>query len=336
MKEFSKLTGVEKSAVLLLCLGEETTAQVFRELSDDEIRMISRAMMNFDHIPSQLARDVMNDYYQTQKKYAGFFVDGEDFVKNSIASTGDHDRIDSLLEDVISGLDSRPLETISIMEPRMVSSLLQNEHPQTVALVLSTQKPDHTSKILSSFPIDLKTEVIYRMAKIEKVSPEVITQIEDALKQEIGDVVSQEQHSFGGTDKVVEILTRMEKGTDRDVLEKIQDVDQDLAEEIQNKLFTFEDLVNIDNRAMQMILREIKNETLTLSLKTASETVKDKILNNISERAKEIIKEDIEAMGPVRLSDVEEAQQGIVRIALRLEEEGQIVIAGRGGQETLV
>lgn len=336
MKEFSKLTGVEKSAVLLLCLGEETTAQVFRELSDDEIRMISRAMMNFDHIPSQLARDVMNDYYQTQKKYAGFFVDGEDFVKNSIASTGDHDRIDSLLEDVISGFDSRPLETISIMEPRMVSSLLQNEHPQTVALVLSTQKPDHTSKILSSFPIDLKTEVIYRMAKIEKVSPEVITQIEDALKQEIGDVVSQEQHSFGGTDKVVEILTRMEKGTDRDVLEKIQDVDQDLAEEIQNKLFTFEDLVNIDNRAMQMILREIKNETLTLSLKTASETVKDKIFNNISERAKEIIKEDIEAMGPVRLSDVEEAQQGIVRIALRLEEEGQIVIAGRGGQETLV
>lgn len=336
MKEFSKLTGVEKSAVLLLCLGEETTAQVFRELSDDEIRMISRVMMNFDHIPSQLARDVMNDYYQTQKKYAGFFVDGEDFVKNSIASTGDHDRIDSLLEDVISGFDSRPLETISIMEPRMVSSLLQNEHPQTVALVLSTQKPDHTSKILSSFSIDLKTEVIYRMAKIEKVSPEVITQIEDALKQEIGDVVSQEQHSFGGTDKVVEILTRMEKGTDRDVLEKIQDVDQDLAEEIQNKLFTFEDLVNIDNRAMQMILREIKNETLTLSLKTASETVKDKILNNISERAKEIIKEDIEAMGPVRLSDVEEAQQGIVRIALRLEEEGQIVIAGRGGQETLV
>lgn len=336
MKEFSKLTGVEKSAVLLLCLGEETTAQVFRELSDDEVRMISRVMMNFDHIPSQLARDVMNDYYQTQKKYAGFFVDGEDFVKNSIASTGDHDRIDSLLEDVISGFDSRPLETISIMEPRMVSSLLQNEHPQTVALVLSTQKPDHTSKILSSFPIDLKTEVIYRMAKIEKVSPEVITQIEDALKQEIGDVVSQEQHSFGGTDKVVEILTRMEKGTDRDVLEKIQDVDQDLAEEIQNKLFTFEDLVNIDNRAMQMILREIKNETLTLSLKTASETVKDKILNNISERAKEIIKEDIEAMGPVRLSDVEEAQQGIVRIALRLEEEGKIVIAGRGGQETLV
>ncbi|HMB30849.1 MAG TPA: flagellar motor switch protein FliG [Desulfohalobiaceae bacterium] len=336
MKEFSKLTGIEKSAVLLLCLGEDTTAQVFRELSDDEVRMISRAMMNFDHIPSQLARDVMNDYYQTQKKYAGFFVDGEDFVKNSIASTGDHDRIDSLLEDVISGFDSRPLETISIMEPRMVSSLLQNEHPQTVALVLSTQKPDHTSKILSSFSIDLKTEVIYRMAKIEKVSPEVITQIEDALKQEIGDVVSQEQHSFGGTDKVVEILTRMEKGTDRDVLEKIQDVDQDLAEEIQNKLFTFEDLVNIDNRAMQMILREIKNETLTLSLKTASETVKDKIFNNISERAKEIIKEDIEAMGPVRLSDVEEAQQGIVRIALRLEEEGQIVIAGRGGQEILV
>jgi len=336
MKEFSKLTGVEKSAVLLLCLGEDTTAQVFRELSDDEVRMISRAMMNFDHIPSQLARDVMNDYYQTQKKYAGFFVDGEDFVKNSIASTGDHDRIDSLLEDVISGFDSRPLETISIMEPRMVSSLLQNEHPQTVALVLSTQKPDHTSKILSSFSIDLKTEVIYRMAKIEKVSPEVITQIEDALKQEIGDVVSQEQHSFGGTDKVVEILTRMEKGTDRDVLEKIQDVDQDLAEEIQNKLFTFEDLVNIDNRAMQMILREIKNETLTLSLKTASETVKDKIFNNISERAKEIIKEDIEALGPVRLSDVEEAQQGIVRIALRLEEEGQIVIAGRGGQEILV
>ncbi len=330
------MSGVEKSAVLLLCLGEETTAQVFKELNDDEVRVISRAMMNIDHIPTQLARDVMNDYYQTQKKYAGFFVDSEDFVKNSIASTGDHDRIDSLLEDVISGFDSRPLETISIMEPRMVSGLLQSEHPQTVALVLSTQKPDHTSKILASFPVDLKTEVIYRMARIEKVSPEVINQIEDALKQEIGDVVSQEQHSFGGIDKVVEILTRMERGADREVLDKIQDVDQELADEIQNKMFTFEDLVNIDNKAMQMILREIKNETLTLSLKTASDSVKDKVFNNISERAQEIIKEDIEAMGPVRLSDVEEAQQGIVRIALRLEEEGQIVIPGRGGQEILV
>jgi flagellar motor switch protein FliG len=222
------------------------------------------------------------------------------------------------------------------MEPRMVSGLLQTEHPQTVALILSTQKPEHTSKILSYFPIDLKSEIVYRMAKIEKVSPDILHQIEEALKQEIGDVISQEQYSLGGIDKVVEILSRMEGGSDRDILTKIEDIDQDLADAIQSKLFTFEDLVQINNRAMQLILREVKNETLILALKTASEGVKEKIFNNISERAREIITEDIEAMGPVRLSDVEEAQQGVLRVALRLEEEGQIVIPGRGGQEVLV
>jgi len=334
-KDFSKMSGAEKAAYLLLCLGEETTSEVFKELKDDEVRWISSYMKNVDHVPADLAKQVVDQYRKTQQEYAGLFVDGSEFISNALTSTGDQKRVESLLEDLNSGFDGKPLETISMMEPRMVADLLKNEHPQTVALILSTQKAEHTGNILQYLPEELRSDVVYRIARIEKVSPEVIQQIEEALQREIGGFVKKDQHHVGGVDKVVEILTRMEKNLEQQILSGIEEVDAETAETIRNSLVTFEDLSNIDNRGMQKILREVKNETLTLALKTSPEGIKEKIYHNISERAAEIIAEDLEALGPVRLSDVERAQQSIVKIALRLEEEGQLVLPGKG-QETLV
>jgi flagellar motor switch protein FliG len=334
--EFEKLSGVEKAALLLLCLGERTTADVFKELNDTEVRLISRAMQKIDHVPSQTAQKVFENYKKAQRDYAGFFVDGNDFIQRAISATGDPERVESLLDEVSSGRDSKPLETISMMDPRTVASLLENEHPQTIALILSTQKPEHTGKILPNFGESLKADVIYRIARIDKVSPDVISQIEQAMQREIGGVVSKEQQQVGGVDKVVDILTQMEKGVDYNVLAYIEDSDPDMAEEIRKKMFTFEDLINVDNRGLQLVMREVRNDTLTMALKSASEEVREKIYNNISHRAREIIKEDLEALGPVKLSDVEAAQQGIVQLALRLEEEGKLIIPGRGGQEVLV
>lgn len=334
-KDFSKMNGAEKAAYLLLCLGEETTAEVFKELKDEEIRWISGYMKGVDHVPADLASQVVDHYRKTQMDYAGLFVDGGEFINNAITSTGDPKRVESLLEDLNSEFDGKPLETISMMEPRMVADLLKNEHPQTVALILSTQKADHTGNVLEFLSEELRSDVVYRIARIEKVSPEVIHQIEEALQREIGGFVKKDQHHVGGVDKVVEILTRMEKGLEQQILTGIEEVDADTAEVIRNSLVTFEDLHRIDNRGMQKILREIKNETLTLALKTAPENIKEKVYQNISERAAEMVAEDLEALGPVKLSDVERAQQGIVKVALRLEEEGQLVLPGKG-QETLV
>ncbi len=334
-KDFSKMNGAEKAAYLLLCLGEETTSQVFRELSDEEVRWISNYMRGVEHVPADLARQVVDHFRRTQEEYAGLFVNGSDFMNNALTSTGDKARIESLLEELNSEFDGKPLETISMMEPRMVADLLKNEHPQTVALILSTQKAEHTSNVLGFMEDDFRSDVVYRIARIEKVSPEVIRQIEDALQREIGGFVKKDQHHVGGLDKVVEILTRMERRMEQNILAGIEEVDAETAEKIRNLLVTFEDMVEIDNRGMQKILREVKNETLTLALKTAPETIRDKIFQNISERAADMIMEDLEALGPVRLSDVEKAQQSIVKIALRLEEEGQVVMP-KGSQDTLV
>ncbi len=333
-KDASKLSGAEKAAILLLCLGEEATAKIFETLSDGEIEKISRCMMTIDHVPAQLTNQVMTEFQRAQKEL-GLFVHGDQFVRNALGA-GDPQRAEALLEQVTGNKESRPLETISMMQPRMVASLLESEHPQTVALILSTQKAEHTAGILSYLPEDFRGEVMYRIAKIDKVSPEVLAQIEDVLQREIGVVVSKEQQQVGGVDKVVEILGRMERGADRSILTSIEITDAEMAEEIRRRMFTFEDLTALDNRALQTILREVNNDQLTLALKTAPEHVRDKIFGNISSRAAEMILEDLEAMGPVRLSEVENMQQTIVKIALKLEEAGQIVIPGRGGQDALV
>ncbi|MGM0452551.1 MAG: flagellar motor switch protein FliG [Thermodesulfobacteriota bacterium] len=334
-RDFSSMNGAEKAAYLLLCLGEETTAEVFKELKDEEVRWISSYMKGVEHVPADLANQVVSHYRKTQKEYAGLFVDGSEFMNNALSSTGDSQRVESLLEDLRSGFDGKPLETISMMEPRMVADLLKREHPQTVALILSTQKAEHTGSVVGFLPEELRADVLYRISRIEKVSPEVIYQIEEALQREIGGFVKKDQHHVGGVDKVVDIMTRMEKGMEQSVLAEIEEVDAETAETIRNLLVTFEDLHQLDNKAMQKILREVKNETLTMALKTAPENITEKIYKNISERAADIISDDLEALGPVRLSDVEQAQQSIVKIALQLEEEGQIVMPGKG-QETLV
>jgi len=334
--QLSKLSGSEKAAILLMCLGEEATAKVFRELSDSEVRIISRSMMTINHVPADIAEEILANYKKAQQEYVGLYIRGNEFAQKAISKVGNQQRVDSLIKEVMSGTESRPLETISMMQPRMVATLLEHEHPQTVALILSTQQTDHTGRILSHLPEELRSDVLYRIARIDRISEDVITQIEYALQREIGVVVGKERQHFGGIDKVVEILGKMEKGVDRNVLIRMEETDRDITEVIRKKMFTFHDLAGVDNMAMQRILKEVNTETLTLALKTASDELKDKIFSNISNRAVEMILEDLEIMGPKKLSEVETVQQIIVKIALKLEDEGELVLPGRGGRDVLV
>jgi len=331
VKKAKHLTGAKKAALLLLCLGEEATAKVFEALDDREVREISRCMMDIDHVDPALAREILEEFKTARGSDIGVYIHGEEFARHAILGAGNNERAEYLIDQVTSGIEGRPLETISKMHPRMVAGLLENEHPQTVALILSTQKEDHTSKILAELPDDIRGEVMYRIAKIDNVSPEAINQIEDALQREVGVVVGRDRKQVGGITKVVDILSKMEKGADQVVLTSIEAADPEMAEEIRRRMFTFEDLVTIDNRGMQAILREVSTDMLTLALKTASENLKTKIFSNISQRAADMIEEDLEAMGPRKLSEVEMMQMEIVKVALKLEEEGSVVIPGRGG-----
>lgn len=339
--DIKKLTGPEKAAVLLLTLGEQATMQVFETLSDAEVREISRCMLAIDHIPAKVSEQILEEFAQAQKTNTGFFVRSNEFVKNAIAGSGNEERARKLMEQVSFSMEQlesgvRPLETIAMMDPRMVASLLGSEMPQTVAVILSTQRVDHAAKILNHLPEEVQSDIMFRIAKIDKVSPEVLGQIENALQQEIRVVAHKEQHQIGGIGKAVDIINHLGSGADRTILVNIEKTDRMLAENIRKQMFTFENLAQMDGRTMQVLLREVNNNQLTMALKSASDELKDQVFDNISERAAEMIQDDLEAMGPVRLSEVEAVQQEIVKIALQLEEDGKIVLPGRGGQDALV
>ncbi len=331
-----KLNGINRAAILLMCLGEEVAARVMKEMTDEEIFKVTRAMAEIEHIPEDVKSAVLSDFELSAEAQAGLVVKGQDFAKKTIAGTGGEDRVQSLMKQFITGTESRPLETIAKMQPAMVAGLLEREHPQTIALVLSTQTPNHSSAIISHLPEEMQHDVVYRIATINSVSPGVIDRIEDALHREIGVVVGeQDQRQIGGIAKVVEILDHMENNLDADILDNLEEVDPEMVDEIRKQMFTFEDLTAIDGRSLQMILREVNNDSLTLGLKTASDELKEKIYANMSSRAADMIRDDLDALGPVRLSEVEAMQQTIVKIAMKLEEEGKLVL-GKGGGDELV
>ncbi len=332
MSTSENLTNIRKAAIILMCLGEDAAAKIFQEFTDDEIRRVTKAMAAINHIPAEIKERVIDSFLEAQQHYTGMFLKGSDFAKLALAKT-ESERADDLLDQFISGTESKPLETIAMMQPRMIASLLEKEHPQTIALILSTQHVQHASDILAWLPEEMQADVVYRIAKLEKVSPEVISGIEEALNKELGRSIGREQRQVGGLDKVVDLLGHLQNNLDADILETIEDTDPEMAEEIRKRMFTFENLATLDGRSLQMILREVNNDSLTMALKTASDELKEKIFANMSIRAAEMIKDDLEAMGPVRLSEVEAMQQSIVKIAMKLEEEGKIVLNKVGGDE---
>lgn len=330
---FETLTGLNKAAVLLMCLGEEASAKIFEELSNEEIGLVTRTIATIDHIPEDVKDKVFTSFTEAERIFAGLFIKGNEFAKKAISGLEGGTRTEMLLEQFISGTETRPLETIALMQPTMVAGLLEKEHPQTVSLVLSTQHVGHASEILSHLPEEMRADVVYRIAMIGKVSPEVLTKIEDALHREIGQVGTKQQSQVGGIDKVVDILNNLKDSMDADILDDIEENDPDMVEEIRKRMFTFENLTALDGRSLQMILREVNNDSLTMALKTASDEMQEKVFANMSARAADMIRDDLEAMGPVRLSEVEAMQQSIVKIAMKLEEEGKLVLGSGGGDE---
>lgn len=321
--KLDNLSGPDKAAVFLMSLGEEAAAHVFKELSDDEIQQIARSMATIDHIPASIRNMILQNYLDDQQKLAGVFVKGSEFARKSIRATGAGDRTESLLNQHIADIESKPFHFISTMKPRVVADFLVKEHPQATALILSTQEPDHASGIVTCMPVDMQADIIKRMAGIEHVSAEVVASLETLLEEELSTTMAGKQKEIDGLGKAVQVLSRMKHDLNSAILDRIDQNDQDLAKTMRDKLFTFESLVNLEDEILQLLLREVSNDSLTVALKNASERLKERIFASISSRAAEMIKEDLKNLGSLSAGEIEATQQSIMRRAIKLKEENQ-------------
>lgn len=325
----SKYSGPQKAAILLLAFGEEISSEIFKQMSEFEIKRVGSAMSRLGRIDAEVIDEVMEEFYHVLQSNKKYFFGGNEFTKKLIESAFRDGQADSFIEDLALET-AATLESLELIDAKMLSNILRNEHPQTIALVLAHLAPKKFGETLKLLPESLHTELILRISKLESVSPELIDEIDSVLRGEVQRMGNVTQQQIGGVAPIVEMLNMMDKATEETILDRLEERDPDLIEEIRRKMFTFEGLIKVDDRGIQAIMREVKIEQLKLAMKTASEGIKELVFKNMSQRAAETLREELANAGPARLTDVEAAQQGIVQIARRLADEGKIVIATSG------
>ncbi|MGI6548913.1 MAG: flagellar motor switch protein FliG [Syntrophomonadales bacterium] len=330
------LNGRQKAAHLLISLGPEKSAKIFKHLKEDELERITLEIANVRQTTSDQIWDIMREFYELCLANQYIQQGGIAYAQEVLEKALGNERAMCIINRISSSLQVRPFDFVRQTEPAQVLSFIQGEHPQTMALILAYLDSAKSSIILSALPPDRQVDVARRIALMNNTSPEVIKEVERVLERKLSSVVPQEVTSAGGIKSVVEILNRVDRGTEKTILEALEVQDPELAEEIKKLMFVFEDLVTLDDRSVQRILREVENQDLVLALKGASQEVTSKIFNNMSKRASDMLQEDIQYLGPVRLRDVEEAQQRIVNIIRKLEDTGEIVVARGGGDEIIV
>jgi flagellar motor switch protein FliG len=330
------MNGTDKAAILLLYLGPDATSKVFEHLEDNEIKRISLSMSRLGHVPRSEIMQVVGEYEEIVNPETGMFSQGEEFVRKILEKALGPIKAEALMKELSAANYGDMTDMLANMDAKTIANFLSQEHPQTIAVILAKLKAKQTSEIIGYLPQELQADVVMRIADVDQVSPEIISEIEDVMRRELTAVGGIQRFKVGGVEKVVDMFNHFDRSREKQILDKLDVIKPPLAEVIRKHLFTFEDFIHLDDRGIQAIMREVSNDTLTLAMKAATDELKDKIFRNISSRAAEMIKEDLEVMGPVRLSDVERAQSEIIKIVRRMEEEGQLVIAGRGGDDVLI
>jgi len=335
-EQLAFLTGARKAALFLMIMGEDFTAQVFKHLNDREIKLLGENMTQVKKVDSKTMSSVMDEFAKAMGAEDSIGLSGKDFLQKAVPKAFDSKKADDILGDLLSKSEEKTFEKLSAMNPNVLANLLMSEHPQTIALILVNMKHQTAAEILQLLPENIQGEVIIRIADLEDVPNEIVNEIHEVVDEMISDMGDETITTAGGAAMAAEILNFLDHKTENAIFEKIESVREDLADEIRQKMFVFSDLVHLDDRSIRTLLKEISNDELILALKTASEELSEKVFNNVSKRAAEMMKEDMEVMGPVKLKDVEQAQINIVKSARRLEEEGKIVLRGKGGEDILV
>ncbi|MBV8782302.1 MAG: flagellar motor switch protein FliG [Phycisphaerae bacterium] len=331
-----ELTGVRKCAVLLVTLPEEQATAILKRLPHDAVEEITRDMAVMGTPPQDLRRDVCGEFYNIALANTYASEGGFEYAKVLLQKSLSEADAARIIKQVTQQVQTTPFSFLQKAESENLLTFIQDEHPQTIALILAHLPPQKASEILVGLPSQKQIEVVKRVANMEQTNPEVIKEVERGLEYRLSDIVSQTFEKAGGIDSVAEILNLADRSTEKGIMEGLEAEDPDLVEQIRRLMFVFEDILLVNDKGIQSVLKEVDNEELALALKTASQELKDKIFKNMSERAAQLIGEDMQYMGPVRVSDVEAAQQKIVDIVRRLEDSGEIVISGRGGEKEMV
>jgi flagellar motor switch protein FliG len=335
--DYDTLKGFEKAAILCNYLGQEVTRQIFRYLDDNDIRKLIGIMTRFKVVPVEVTKKVLEEYYEMVSESEDYIFSEDITNKEAIMEAVGEERARGILGHLnVSGAAPRTLESLEVVDAKSLANFLINEHPQTIAVILAHLEHEKKGEVIKRLPEGLQSEVVLRIANLEYISPELIAELDKVLKDELSTMGTSDQAALGGVQPVAEMMNIMDKNTETAIMSRLEEKDPILAEEIRKLMFVFEDIVKIDDRGIQVLLKEVANDKLLLALKTAGEEIKEKVFRNISQRAAQLLREDLESMGPSRLSDVENAQQEIVNTARKLEAEGKILISRGGSEDALV
>ncbi|MGM0424106.1 MAG: flagellar motor switch protein FliG [Thermodesulfobacteriota bacterium] len=329
------LSGTQKIAVLLLALGESYATQAFQEMEQQEIVQVSKAMAELDSVPQETVESVLQEFTSSYNYGQKTLFGGPTQMRKILSKSLDQEVADSVINSLEYDFGPAPFKGLEKFSPNLMAQLLSNEHPQTLALVIGHLSPGNAAEVVQKLPSAVRAEVLMRLARLESVPLDMLYEVDKVLQDQLK-AMGGEGQKVGGVQSVAEILNAVDRSTEEEVLSDIEEESAQMAEDIRELMFVFEDIRDIDDRAVRELLKEISNDDLTLALKGASEDLQQKFFKNLSERAAGMIQEDLEIMGPVRLSDVENAQRSIVREVRRLEAEGRIVLAGKGGEDVLV
>ncbi len=329
------LSGVQKAAILMISLGSENSARIIQHLSDQEIEQLTLEMANVHKVSAEQRDMVVEEFHQMCMANDYISQGGLDYAREVLERALGEQKALEIITRLSSSLKMRPFDLVRRTDPKQLLSFIQGEHPQTVALIMTHLPPDRSAVILSSLSQDRQSDVIKRIALMGRTSPEVLKEIEKVLERKISSLAPTDYSSSGGIQSVVDVLNRSDPGTLKVVMDSLEMEDPELAEQIKRQMFVFEDIIMLDDRGVQLVLREVETKDLALALKATNPEVAQKVQSNMSARAAQMLKEDLEFMGPVRLREVEEAQQRIVKIIRKLEESGAIVIS-RGGSDEIV
>jgi flagellar motor switch protein FliG len=330
LTEKQGLTGAEKVSILLLALGEEVAPLVLKKMSESEIQRISSYMSHIREVDTADVEQVLNEFFSLTGSVEGMVAGGTEYVKKLLVKALDPDKAEWILSNLSMPTPETGLEALRWLDPKTIARFLRNEHPQTVAVIVAHLDPTQASAVLNSLPPTVQADVLIRIAKLEHIPAGVIQELDRVLQRELRVTGALETDQVGGVKAVAEILNNIDQASEREIMSHIEESNASLAEEIRQLMFVFEDLLEVDDRGMQTILREVANEDLKMAMKTASEELTGKILRNLSQRAADRLREEFELMEPVRVSDVEKAQQKITQVAKRLENEGKLMLGGKG------
>ena len=330
------IPGLRKAAILLLSVGKDIASEVVGRLERSHIEEITRQIAEIDSVGSEEQNKVLDEFYKLALAHSYADQGGIGYAQSLLEKSLSPEESAEILKQVSQTIQQTPFQFLAKTDAENILTFIQDEHPQTIALILAYLQSEKSSEILTGLTQQKQIEVIKRIAAMEQTNPEVIKEVEAGLETRLSDVVSQTFDKAGGVESAAEILNLADRSTEKGILEGLETDDPDLVEQIRRLMFVFEDIMLVDDKGIQMVLKEVDNDELSMALKAASDELKQKIFSNMSERASQLINEDMEYMGPVRLSDVENAQQKIVDVVRRLEDSGEIMIQGRGGESELV